>query len=105
MTWMGHSVDGRMPGMASPDEVAQLCDLPVPEMEELFLQLMIVHHQAGVDMAQAALDRSDNSTVEFLAGRMLESQQKEIDVMNDLLERKGFERMPVTPEDEEHSSH
>lgn len=108
MTWMGHPVEGRMPGMASPEEVAQLRELPVPEMEELFLQLMIVHHQSGVDMAQAVLDRSDNSTVEFLAGRMVQSQQKEIDVMNDLLERKGFERVPEEPamdKDDEHIHH
>ncbi len=96
-----------MPGMASPDEVAQLRELPEPGMDALFLQLMIVHHQSGVDMAQAVLDRSDNSTVGFLAGRMVESQQKEIDVMNDLLERKGFERVPepTVDEDDEHSHH
>ena len=108
MTWMGHPVDGRMPGMASPEEVAQLRELPVPEIEELFLQLMVVHHQAGVDMAQAVLDRSDNSTVGFLAGRMVESQQKEIDVMNDMLERKEFDRVleePSMHEDNEHSHH
>jgi uncharacterized protein (DUF305 family) len=108
MTWMGHPVEGQMPGMASPDEIAQLRELPAPEMEELFLQLMIVHHQAGVDMAQAVLDRSDNSTVEFLAGRMVASQQKEIDVMNDLLERKGLDRVPEEPAmdgDDEHSQH
>jgi uncharacterized protein (DUF305 family) len=107
MTWMGHPVEGRMPGMASPEEVALLRELPEPEMDVLFLQLMIVHHQSGVDMAQAVLDRSDNSTVGFLAGRMVESQQKEIDVMNDLLERKGFERVPepAVDEDDEHSHH
>ncbi len=107
MTWMEHPVEGRMPGMASPDEVARLRELPEPGMDALFLQLMIVHHQSGVDMAQAVLDRSDNSTVGFLAGRMVESQQKEIDVMNDLLERKGFERVPepTVDEDDEHSHH
>jgi uncharacterized protein (DUF305 family) len=91
MAWMGHPVEGRMPGMASPEDIARLRELPVPQMEELFLQLMIVHHVAGVDMAQAVLDRSDNSTVEFLAGRMVDSQQSEIDLMNDMLERRGSE--------------
>ncbi|CAN5233977.1 DUF305 domain-containing protein [soil metagenome] len=108
MTWMGHPVEGRMPGMASPEEVAQLRELPEPEMDALFLQLMIVHHQSGVDMAQAVLDRSDNSTVEFLAGRMVDSQQKEIDVMNDMLERRGSEPVteePVMDGEEEHGQH
>lgn len=108
MAWMGHPVEGRMPGMASPAQIAQLRELPVPEMEELFLQLMTVHHVAGVDMAQAVLDRSDNSTIEFLAGRMVDSQQSEIDLMNDMLERRGSEPVqeePSTDEDDEHSHH
>ena len=98
MSWMGHSVEGRMPGMASREEIDQLRELPAAEMDGLFLQLMIPHHQAGVEMAEAVLSRSDNATVEFLAEAILASQVSEIEVMQDLLDRKGFER--VVPDDD-----
>lgn len=97
MRWMGHAVDGRMPGMASPEEIDQLRQLPVKEMEGLFLQLMIPHHQAGVEMAEAVLSRSDDAAVRYLAEAIVASQLYEIDAMQDLLERKGFER--VAPDD------
>ncbi len=99
MTWMGHPTEGRMPGMASPEEIAQLRELPVQEMEVLFLQLMITHHVAGVEMAQAALDRTDNPTVEFLANAMVVSQQKEIDVMNNMLASRGSDPVPADSSD------
>ena len=95
MSWMGHSVEGRMPGMASREEVDRLRELPPAEMDGLFLQLMIVHHQAGVRMAEAVLERSDNATVGFLAEAMVTSQRSEIEIMQDLLVRKGFERVDL----------
>ena len=39
MAWMDH--DGPMPGLASADELERLDALPVAEMEELWLRLMI----------------------------------------------------------------
>src|SRR5690606_6276596 len=63
MAWMGHEVEGRMPGMASDEEIELLRTLPVDEAEVLFLQLMNRHHIAGVDMAQAIVDRSDNDDI------------------------------------------
>lgn len=94
MAWMGHAVDGRMPGMAGPEDIDRLRQMPAAEMDELFLDLMIVHHRAGVGMANAILDRSDESPVRFLAQAMATSQKYEIDVMQDLLETKGFDRVP-----------
>ncbi len=94
MSWMGHPVDGRMPGMAAPEEIQQLRSLPVDQAEVLFLQLMIRHHQGGVEMAEAVLDRSDQEQVTFLADRIVLSQQTEIDAMNDMLVARG--QQPVT---------
>lgn len=94
MTWMGHPVEGRMPGMAAPEEIQQLRNLPVDQAEVLFLQLMIRHHQGGVEMAEAVLDRSDQDEVVFLANRIVVSQQSEIDAMNDMLVARG--QQPIT---------
>lgn len=89
MAWMDHEVEGRMPGMASPEEIQQLYDLPVEEAEILFLNLMITHHNAGVEMAQAYLDRGDDENVSRLAEGIVESQQGEIALMTSMLEARG----------------
>lgn len=96
MTWMGHPTTGLMTGMATPEQVEMLRSLPVDEAEILFLQLMNRHHIAGVDMAQAILDRSDNADVEQLAQAMIRTQNAEIEIMNMALEQRGAET--VTPD-------
>jgi uncharacterized protein (DUF305 family) len=85
MAWMGHPVEGRMPGMASPEEVASLHTLPVDEMNKEFLRLMIAHHEAGIEMAQGVLQRSDEEQVRLLAESIVNSQRGEIEVMNEML--------------------
>ncbi len=94
MTWMGHPVDGLMPGMATPEHVSQLDTLPVAEAEVLFLQLMIRHHQGGVEMAEALLERSDQPQVTLMARRISNGQSAEIGTMNQMLIDRG--QPPIT---------
>ncbi|MGC4190844.1 MAG: DUF305 domain-containing protein [Thermomicrobiales bacterium] len=96
MAWMGHPLaDGEsMPGMASDEGLAKLSSLPVDQAEILFLQLMIRHHQGGVEMAQALLDRSDNALVRDLAQRIIRTQNNEINTMNIFLQERGAQ--PIT---------
>ncbi len=94
MAWMGHPVDGPMPGMATPEQVARLDSLPVAEAEVLFLQLMIRHHQGGVEMAEALLQRSDQSEVTLMAERIVNAQGAEIGTMNQMLVARG--QPPIT---------
>lgn len=96
MTWMGHQTDGRMPGMASPEELASLSDLSGDEADRTFLRLMIRHHDAGVWMARAVLERSDQGVVRSLAAAIVESQQAEMRTMENLLSAK--EGMPAASE-------
>ncbi len=96
MTWMGHPTTGLMTGMATPEQMELLRTLPVDEAEVLFLQLMNRHHVAGVDMAQAIIDISDNADIEQLANGMIRTQDAEIAIMNQALEERGAET--VTPE-------
>jgi uncharacterized protein (DUF305 family) len=104
MTWMDHPTTGLMPGMATADQIEQLRTLPVEEAEVLFLQLMIRHHQGGVEMAQAALDRSDQEQVTFMADRTVMLQGSEITTMNRMLEERG--QVPITdPLPESHEDH
>lgn len=89
MAWMGHATAGRMPGMASPEEIARLSQLSGEAADREFLRLMICHHEGGVPMAQAALERSDNDVVRTLAESILTSQTIEVQTMRSMLERKG----------------
>ena len=96
MSWMGEPHEGRMPGMASPEEINDLQQASPEEAEALFLQLMVPHHEAAVPMAQAVLEETDRKEVERLAGSIVASQQAEIELMRGLLQRRG-----VTVEDGE----
>ena len=89
MAWMGMPMTGLMPGMAAPEQMNQLRELEGGEADILFLQLMITHHQSGVEMAQAALERAQRPEVRALAQAMVDAQVYEIAVMQGMLEEKG----------------
>ena len=89
MAWMGHHTDGRMPGMATPEEIEALREAPPEEAEKRFLRLMIPHHQAAVPMAEAVLEETDRLEVRQLAGAIAASQKAEIETMRDLLAERG----------------
>ncbi|QJU52259.1 DUF305 domain-containing protein [Herbiconiux sp. KACC 21604] len=82
----GDMVPGEpMPGMATADDLERLSQLQGVEAEKLFLQLMIAHHQGGVEMAEAVEARSSNPLVLALAKSIVFAQSGEIDYMNELL--------------------
>lgn len=104
MAWMGHPTQGLMSGMATPEEIERLRTLPVTEAEALFLELMIRHHQGGVEMAEAYLERGDQEEVAFMADRIMLLQASEIDTMNAMLEQRA--QTPLTdPLPDDHEEH
>jgi uncharacterized protein (DUF305 family) len=104
MTWMlqptldgsdGHGHDASamvpgepMPGMATADDLDRLARLTDVEAETLFLQLMIAHHQGGVEMAEAALARTTNPLVVALSKAIVFAQSGEIEYMQGLLDER-----------------
>lgn len=80
-----------MPGMATLGELKQLRAAEGEKAEIIYLQLMITHHLAGVDMAQAALDTASDQHVTDLAQAMVNGQESEIRLMWDLLELRDAE--------------
>ena len=86
MAWMGHPVEGLMPGMATPEEVSRLGHLPPDRADVLFLRLMIAHHEAAIPMAGAILQRTDVLEVRQLAKAMQKSQRAEIANMKAMVE-------------------
>ena len=102
MSWMGHPTEGRMPGMASPEEIERLQYASPEEADRMFFRLMIPHHQAAVPMAEAAIERTDRPEVENLAGAIAASQKGEIQLMKDMLKERGA-KAPTASHAEGHS--
>ncbi|KOX18237.1 hypothetical protein ADL05_07065 [Nocardiopsis sp. NRRL B-16309] len=103
MTWMADSehdhggtdnVPDAMPGLATPEQMAELEEAEGVEAEILFLELMIAHHEGGIDMAEAEVELGGEPIVTDLAQGMADAQLTEIDAMENMLEDRG-----VTVED------
>lgn len=80
-----HEPGEPMPGLATPEQIAELRTLEGVAAERMFLELMIAHHQGAVEMAEAVLDRSSYPVVVSLAESVVASQQSEIDLMTGML--------------------
>ncbi len=78
-----------MPGMASTQDLARLDQASGSEADRLYLQLMIPHHQGGVEMAEAARDAAAAEVVRRLAGTVVRSQSAEIAFLTTMLDDRG----------------
>ena len=78
-----------MPGMASPEDIANLTAATGVDADRIYLSLMIAHHRGGVEMADAVLARSDRKEVVTLARAMKSAQTSEIAVMEQMLAAKA----------------
>ncbi|MCS0636957.1 DUF305 domain-containing protein [Streptomyces sp. LP05-1] len=67
-----------MPGMATPAQLARLRAARGSAFDELFLKLMITHHQGAITMATEVLGQGNNVQVEEMAGEVLAQQTAEI---------------------------
>lgn len=85
----------RMPGMASDDELAALRAATGPQLDVLFLQLMLRHHQGGAGMLEYAAEHAAVPQVRNLAAQMLRSQNTESDYMRQLLAERGGQPLPL----------
>lgn len=101
MSWMnpkGHGHSGTapaaMPGTATGDELTALHDATGVEAEILFLQLMIRHHQGGVDMAAHAGQEAGDPAIRRAATAMVKEQSEEIGVMTVMLDQRGGQTLP-----------
>lgn len=65
-----------------------------PETDAVFVALIIDHHAAGVEMAEAAMADADDADVRELAGRIARTQTLEIAEMTAAAERLGLDASP-----------
>jgi uncharacterized protein (DUF305 family) len=101
MAWMGH--DGHhhpgdaptaMPGMASPVDLTRLQRSTGRDNEVLFLQLMVRHHQGGIDMASYVVRQTATDPVRRAAAVMINEQAQDIQVMTSLLAHRDGAPLP-----------
>jgi uncharacterized protein (DUF305 family) len=64
-------------GMMDPQDLANR-----EPFDKAFIDAMIPHHQSAIEMAQVALEESDNSEIRELAENIISAQQKEIEQMS-----------------------
>lgn len=53
------------------------------EIDELFINMMVPHHQGAVEMAKIALERSQRPEIQSMARAIVDTQEKEITQMKD----------------------
>jgi uncharacterized protein (DUF305 family) len=104
MTWMtepGHDHTApptggvaTMPGMASPEELTALRAASGPQLDVLFLQLMLRHHEGGAAMLQYGAEHAAVPQVRNLAAQMLSSQTSESEYLRQLLAQRGGQPLP-----------
>jgi uncharacterized protein (DUF305 family) len=93
MAWMPEGskalVDGRMPGMATDQQLQQLHTATGKNVDAIFLRLMIQHHLGGIHMIEGILAKTSRSEVRELALGMKSGQESEITALRNIQTRLG----------------
>lgn len=93
MGWMGMPTS-TMPGMATDADLARLRGATGPALDVEFLQLMLRHHEGGVDMLRVAAAQAQVPAVRSLSDAMLRAQTAESDTMRGMLAARGAMPLP-----------
>jgi uncharacterized protein (DUF305 family) len=83
---MGSADDmGDMPGMMSGEDMQALADAPDADFEQMWLEMMVEHHEGAIEMARAQQSEGEFPEAVELAGSIEASQQEEIAALQQLL--------------------
>jgi uncharacterized protein (DUF305 family) len=74
-----------MPGMMSAADMTKLAESTGKAFDNLFLTMMIAHHEGAVTMAQEQIANGANPSAKALATKIVADQQAEIATMKALL--------------------
>lgn len=74
-----------MPGMMSTEEMDQLEGVSGAEFDQMFLTMMIAHHEGAIEMAQTEQAGGEYAEAVALAKKIEADQTAEIDLMQGLL--------------------
>lgn len=76
-----------MQGLLSVEDLAKLERAGGTAASKLFLQQMVVHHEGAVSMSQPEIRNGTNPQAKQLAHSIVESQQRQIQKMQSMLDR------------------
>ncbi len=82
---MGGMDAADMPGMMSDDEMKALEDAPDGEFENMWLTMMIKHHEGAVEMAQTEISDGTYGPAIDTAQQIIAAQQDEIETMDGMV--------------------
>ncbi len=71
--------------MMAGEAMSRMGDMMGGRGEDMYLQMMIVHHQLGVDMAEEAITRSERPQIRELAQEIADEQSAQIALMQGYL--------------------
>ena len=77
----------RMAGMASQEEMQRIENSEGAEFDRIFAELMIEHHRGGIEMARNFRKAGKHTELQQMQTQMIETQQKEIEKMQDWQEQ------------------
>ncbi|MFE3456472.1 DUF305 domain-containing protein [Nocardiopsis aegyptia] len=80
---------GDMPGMMSDEEMAELEAAEGGEFDTLFLEMMVLHHEGAITMAETEIEEGLDPEARELAEEIFEVQHAEIERMNTMLDESG----------------
>jgi uncharacterized protein (DUF305 family) len=78
---------GMMGGMLSQEELQEMEQADTQEATRLFLEGMIGHHEGAIDMSEDEVHNGQYPDAVALAETIIETQQREIETMHELLGR------------------
>jgi uncharacterized protein (DUF305 family) len=81
----GMDMGDAMPGMMSDDELDELAHAPDAEFQDLWLQMMIEHHEGAIEMAETEISDGEYADAVALAKDVRDGQQAEVEQMQQLL--------------------
>ncbi|MDF5751384.1 DUF305 domain-containing protein [Spongiactinospora sp. TRM90649] len=79
-----HTAHQNMPGMATPEQVAQLTAASGPAFDRLYIRLMTVHHRGAITMTTKVLTEGAHTRVQEIAEDISVTQAAEIGRMSRL---------------------
>ncbi len=82
---MDHSGGMMMSGMMSAADMARLENATGADFDRMFLEMMVLHHEGAIEMAEQQLAEGKNQAVKDLSQAVITGQQAEIEEMNALI--------------------
>ena len=82
---MGHGSDSEMPGMMDESEMGKLDQAQGAEWDQMFLTMMIEHHEGAIEMAKTEQADGKNPDAIALAEKIEKAQTAEIAKMKSML--------------------